>query len=48
MYILILPKADEIMTAQGGESVDGYRPENLELEYETIYNRDTNDEVMSL
>ncbi|CAB3998131.1 Hypothetical predicted protein [Paramuricea clavata] len=30
--------ADEIMTAQGGEQVDGYKLDNLELEYETIEN----------
>ncbi|CAB3991354.1 Hypothetical predicted protein [Paramuricea clavata] len=38
MYILTLPQADEIMTAQGGEQVDGYKLDNLELEYETIEN----------
>jgi hypothetical protein len=38
MYILTLPEADEIMTAQGGQKVEGYKLENLELEYETIEN----------
>ena len=39
-YILTLPSASSIMTAQGGESVDTYSLENLELEYETILNTD--------
>ena len=38
MYILSLPEASEIMVAQGCEQVDGYKLENLELEYETIEN----------
>jgi hypothetical protein len=38
MYILTLPEASEIMVAQGGQKVDGYKLENLELEYETIEN----------
>jgi hypothetical protein len=38
MYILTLPEASEIMMAQGGQKVDGYKLENLELEYETIEN----------
>ena len=39
-YILTLPSASSIMTAQGGGSVDTYALENLELEYETILNTD--------
>jgi hypothetical protein len=35
MYILTLPEADEIMTAQGGQKVEGYKLENLELEIGT-------------
>jgi hypothetical protein len=38
MYILTLPESDEIMTAQGGQKVEGYKLENLELEYEIIEN----------
>ena len=38
MYILTVPEASEIMVAQGGQKVDGYKLENLELEYETIDN----------
>ena len=48
MYILTLPQADEIMTAQGGEQVDGYKLDNLELEYETIENDNLASEVSSL
>ena len=32
-YVITLPTADEIMSAQGGESVEGYTLENIELEY---------------
>jgi hypothetical protein len=32
-YLITLPTADEIMSAQGGESVEGYTLENIELEY---------------
>ncbi|CAB3978676.1 Hypothetical predicted protein [Paramuricea clavata] len=45
MYILTLPEADEIMTAQGGQKVEGYKLENLELEYETIENDSLASEV---
>ncbi|CAB3977100.1 Hypothetical predicted protein [Paramuricea clavata] len=45
MYILTLPQADEIMTAQGGEQVDGYKLDNLELEYEAIENDSLASEV---
>ncbi|CAB4000083.1 Hypothetical predicted protein [Paramuricea clavata] len=38
LHILTLPEADEIMTAQGGQKVEGYKLENLELEYATIEN----------
>jgi hypothetical protein len=48
MYILTLPQADEIMTAQGGEQVDGYKLDNLELEYETIENDALASEVSSM
>jgi hypothetical protein len=48
MYIMTLPEASEIMTAQGGEQVDGYKLENLELEYETIENSSLANEVTSL
>ena len=39
-YVITLPTADEIMSAQGGESVEGYTLENIELEYESIDNID--------
>ena len=48
MYILTLPEADEIMTAQGGQKVEGYKLENLELEYETIENDVLAGEVSSM
>ena len=38
--VITLPTADEIMNAQGGESVEGYTLENIELEYESIDNID--------
>jgi hypothetical protein len=38
--VIALPAADEIMNAQGGESVEGYTLENIELEYESIDNID--------
>jgi hypothetical protein len=37
-YVITLPAAEEIMNAQGGEKVDGYTLENIELEYESIDN----------
>jgi hypothetical protein len=37
-YVITLPAADEIMNAQGGENVEGYTLENIELEYESIDN----------
>jgi hypothetical protein len=37
-YVITLPEADEIMSAQGGEAVEGYTLENIELEYESIDN----------
>jgi hypothetical protein len=39
-YVITLPAADKIMSAQGGESVEGYTLENIELEYESIDNID--------
>ena len=36
--MITLPEADEIMSAQGGEAVEGYTLENIELEYESIDN----------
>ncbi|CAB4017789.1 Hypothetical predicted protein [Paramuricea clavata] len=39
-YVITLPTAAEIMNAQGGESVEGYTIENIELEYESIDNID--------
>jgi hypothetical protein len=39
-YVITLLTADEIMSAQGGESVEGYTLENIELEYESIDNID--------
>ncbi|CAB4007386.1 Hypothetical predicted protein [Paramuricea clavata] len=39
-YVITLPAADEIMSAQGGESVEGYTLENIELEYKSIDNND--------
>ena len=35
-FTITLPSAQSIMSAQTGETVDGYTLENLELEYETI------------
>ncbi len=40
MFIITLPSAEGIMSAQTGENVDGYTLENIELEYETIDNQD--------
>ena len=37
-YVITLPAADEIINAQGGEKVEGYTLENIELEYESIDN----------
>ncbi|CAB3992192.1 Hypothetical predicted protein [Paramuricea clavata] len=37
-YVITLPAADEIMSGQGGENVEGYTLENIELEYESIDN----------
>ncbi|CAB4024906.1 Hypothetical predicted protein [Paramuricea clavata] len=37
-YVITLPEADEIMSAQSEESVEGYTVENIELEYESIDN----------
>ena len=48
MYILTLPEASEIMVAQSGQKVAGYKLENLELEYETIENDVLASEVLSL
>ena len=39
-YVITLHAADEIMSAQGGESLEGYTLENIELEYESIDNID--------
>ena len=39
-YVITLPESDEIMSAQGGEDVEGYTLENIELEYESIDNID--------
>ena len=39
MFIITLPSAESIMSAQTGETVNGYTLENLELEYETIDNQ---------
>ncbi|CAB3993124.1 Hypothetical predicted protein [Paramuricea clavata] len=47
MYILILPEASETMVAQGGQKVDGYKLENLELEYDTIENDSLASEISS-
>ena len=35
-YRVKLPKAEDIMTAQSGEAVDGYKFNNINLKYETI------------
>ena len=37
-YVVTLQAADGIMNAQGGDSVEGYTLENIELEYESIDN----------
>ncbi|CAB4005762.1 Hypothetical predicted protein [Paramuricea clavata] len=39
-YVITLPQATEIMSAQSSETVDGYTLENIELEYESIDNVD--------
>jgi hypothetical protein len=39
-YVITLPTATEIMNAQGGENVEGYTLENIEMEYESIDNID--------
>ncbi|CAB3995951.1 Hypothetical predicted protein [Paramuricea clavata] len=39
-YVITLPTTAEIMNAQGGESVEGYTLENIEIEYESIDNID--------
>ena len=39
-YVITLPTAADIMNAQGGESVEGYTLENMELEYKSIDNND--------
>ena len=46
-YILTLPKATDIMVAQGGSTVGTYSLEKLELEYETIENDGVASEVSS-
>jgi hypothetical protein len=48
MYILTLPEAFEIMVPQSGQKVDGYKLENLELEYETIENDSLASEISSM
>ena len=35
-YRIRLPKAEDIMVAQTGESVDGYKLTDINLEYEAI------------
>ena len=46
-FIITLPSAESIMSAQPGETVDGYTLENIELEYETIDNQDLAQESSS-
>ena len=46
-YVITLPKSNEIIIAQSGESVGNYTLENLELEYETIENLDLASDVLS-
>ncbi len=40
MFIIMLPSAESIVSAQTGKTVDGYTLENLELEYKTVDNQD--------
>ena len=47
-YVITLPEANEIMSAQGGEAVEGYTLENIELEYESIDNIDRARKVENL
>ncbi len=47
MFIITLPSAESIMSAQNGENVDGYTLENIELEYETIDNQNLAQESSS-
>ena len=46
-YVITLPKAEDIMTAQSSESVEGYSLENIELEYETIDNSELANDIRS-
>ena len=46
-FIITLPSAESIMSAQTNETVDGYTLENIELEYETIDNQDLAQESSS-
>ena len=44
-YVIKLSDTADIMEAQSGESVDGYSLENLELEYETIDNKNLANDI---
>ena len=45
-YKLTLPSADEIMVTQGGEQIDGYALEDINLVYETIERQDVYGEAL--
>ena len=44
-FTIKLPPADEVMVAHSGEDLGTYQLENIQLEYESIDNRDIADEV---
>ena len=47
-FIITLPPESEILVAQSGQKIGTYKLKNLQLEYETIGNRDIANEVSSL
>ena len=47
-YIITLPKSDQILVAQSGETRGDYELKNLQLEYETIDNQGIADAVSAM
>ena len=47
-YIITLPKSNEIMVAQSGQTLGTYNLQNIELEYERFENQSVANEVSSL
>ena len=39
-FIITLPPGSEVLVAQSGQKIGSYQLENIQLEYESIYNRD--------